>query len=79
MVTVTVTQKRIKIASLSLALLFLCPQVLRADAWTQPAGQGQLILNFTGTDISHEFGPSGSIQKFSVGGKFQKLELNPYF
>jgi hypothetical protein len=50
-----------------------------ADAWTQPAGHGQVIWNSTFTDISHEFDGSGKITLFGDGGKFRKLEINPYF
>lgn len=72
-------QKRLgAIANLILALL-VSAHALHADAWTEPAGQGQLIMNFTGTDIAHQFDASGKITSFGYGGKFQQLEANPYF
>ena len=61
------------------AVLAACPRAMWADAWTQPAGQGQIIWNMTFTGISHEFDGSGSIKPFGDGGRFRKLEMNPYF
>ena len=62
-----------------LVVLSACPQSVRAGAWTQPAGHGELILNLTSTEISHDFNGSGNIQPFGDAGRFRKLELNPYF
>ncbi len=59
--------------------LLVCPRWIHAGAWTQPAGQGQLIVNLTSTGISHEFNSSGNIQRFGDDGRFRKLEFNPYF
>jgi len=63
------------------AVVALCtfPQGVRAGAWTQPAGQGQLIVNLSFTGISHEFDGAGNIKPFGDAGRFQKLEINPYF
>jgi len=66
------------LALLMFVLLFRAHPV-RADAWTAPAGQGQLIVNVTGTDISHQFDGSGKVTSFGYGGRFQQLDVNPYF
>lgn len=60
-------------------VLSVCPQSIRADAWTQPAGHGQIIWNMTFTEISHGFNSAGNITPFGDGGRFRKLEMNPYF
>ena len=60
-------------------VLSVCPRSIRADAWTQPAGHGQIIWNMTFTQISHGFNSAGNITPFGDGGRFRKLEMNPYF
>ena len=60
-------------------MLSLCPSPLRAGAWTQAAGHGQLIVNLSFTQIGHGFDGNGHIQPFGYGGQFRKLEINPYF
>ncbi len=59
--------------------VFLClPALLHAEAWTQEAGHGQLILTASFFDIGTYFNSASKIQPFDHGGRFRKYELNPY-
>lgn len=62
----------------AVAGLLCFPALLRAEAWTQEAGHGQLILTASFFDIGTFFNPASKIQPFDYGGRFRKYELNPY-
>jgi hypothetical protein len=61
-----------------LAGLILCPGRLCADAWTQPPAHGQVILNLSLMSLSEGFDGSGKVKPFGDGGRFRKIEFNPY-
>jgi hypothetical protein len=62
-----------------LVTLTFGPPRLCGDAWVQPAGHGQVIVNLSHMNISEGFDESGKARPFGDSGKFRKLELNPYF
>ncbi|HYL38599.1 MAG TPA: hypothetical protein VEV17_21965 [Bryobacteraceae bacterium] len=51
---------------------------LRADAWTQEQGHGQLILTSSLFETSWAFDGGGNAQRFDYGGAFRQFQLNPY-
>jgi protein XagA len=50
-----------------------------AGAWTQGAGHGEIIVTGSYFETSHIFSSDGEIQPFGYGGKFQQIQINPYF
>lgn len=63
-----------KIKFLTLALCFL-PNFSYAGAWTQAAGKGLFIQNFSYYSTNKYFDNSGNKQSMS---RYRKYELNPY-
>jgi hypothetical protein len=55
-----------------------CCAPLHGAAWTQEAGHGQVIVNFSLLDTSHWFDASGRLHAFGNGGSFRQFEINPY-
>lgn len=61
------------------AALMMNPPRLCGDAWTQAAGHGQMIVNLSLANVCEGFDSFGRVRPFGDGGKFRKIELNPYF
>ena len=70
------TAIRTLLAGLILAVS-MTPQV-RADAWTQEQGHGQIIFNTSFFETSREYDADGNVARFSYQGSFRQLQLNPY-
>ena len=58
--------------------LIALPLSLRADAWTQEQGHGQVILTTSYFDTSEAFDASGKAQHFDFAGAFRQVLVNPY-
>jgi protein XagA len=54
-----------------------CPAY--AGTWTQDAQHGQIIVSASYFETSHVFSSDGQIQPFGYRGRFQQIQLNPYF
>jgi len=47
-------------------------------AWTSAKGHGQILFNTSYFETTRSFDTGGRQQPFGYGGKFQKVEFNPY-
>jgi hypothetical protein len=55
----------------------MAPQ-LRADAWTQEQGHGQIIFGASFFETAREYEADGNVARFSYQGSFRQFQLNPY-
>ena len=60
-----------------IATIAIAPHV-RADAWTQEEGHGQIIFTTSFFETSREFDPDGNVARFSYQGSFRQFQFNPY-
>jgi hypothetical protein len=69
-------------SSASLVLILLgCgqfPPSLRAGAWNQDPGHGQLIVTASYFQVTRAFDGNGASSAFPNQGKFRQFEINPY-
>lgn len=64
--------------SLAITFFFIfLPSDSNTAAWTQVAGEGQLIFNFSGYSSSAYYDENSSSNSSSI--KFTKFEINPFF
>jgi len=64
-----------------LFLVYFClptGRTAHANAWTEPAGTGQVIFNLSYFQTSHQYDGFGHIVPLANGAYFRQFQLNPY-